>query len=168
MFHELDLPSHHVGHLAYVIYRSAYVLYHLQLTRVLHTDLKWYRRMFDWCALWASYALHLGNSRNSENCLGQSVQEKKIRGVTHIVIRLEHQGIRHHPRLREMTVGYVVEKGSITVDGISLTVSGLGGDAGGQWFEVLLIPTTLALTTLGMAAVGAPVKPRGGRNRQIR
>ncbi|MGJ6124714.1 riboflavin synthase [Mycolicibacterium sp. Y3] len=48
---------------------------------------------------------------------------------------------------------YVVEKGSITVDGISLTVSGLAGD----WFEVSLIPTTLALTTLGRAAVGTPV-----------
>lgn len=48
---------------------------------------------------------------------------------------------------------YVVEKGSITVDGISLTVSGLGDD----WFEVSLIPTTLALTTLGRAPVGATV-----------
>ena len=48
---------------------------------------------------------------------------------------------------------YVVEKGSITVDGISLTVSGLGPD----WFEVSLIPTTLDLTTLGRAEIGAPV-----------
>jgi riboflavin synthase len=48
---------------------------------------------------------------------------------------------------------YVVEKGSITVDGISLTVSGLGED----WFEVSLIPTTLQLTTLGRAEVGTPV-----------
>ena len=48
---------------------------------------------------------------------------------------------------------YVVEKGSITVDGISLTVSALGQD----WFEVSLIPTTLALTTLGRAPVGTPV-----------
>ena len=48
---------------------------------------------------------------------------------------------------------YVVEKGSITVDGISLTVSGLGHD----WFEVSLIPTTLQLTTLGGATVGTQV-----------
>ena len=52
---------------------------------------------------------------------------------------------------------YVVEKGSITVDGISLTVSGLGSDADGDWFEVSLIPTTLALTTLGRAPVGATI-----------
>ena len=48
---------------------------------------------------------------------------------------------------------YVVEKGSITVDGVSLTVSGLGDD----WFEVSLIPTTRELTTLGRTPVGAPV-----------
>lgn len=48
---------------------------------------------------------------------------------------------------------YVVEKGSITVDGVSLTVSGLGDG----WFEVSLIPTTRELTTVGHAAVGAPV-----------
>lgn len=59
---------------------------------------------------------------------------------------------------------YVVEKGSITVDGISLTVSALGGgDASGgasaedQYFEVSLIPTTLSATTLGGAAVGTRV-----------
>ena len=48
---------------------------------------------------------------------------------------------------------YVVEKGSITVDGISLTVSALGDD----WFEVSLIPTTLGLTTLGRKGPGDPV-----------
>ncbi|ORV49839.1 riboflavin synthase subunit alpha [Mycolicibacter engbaekii] len=54
---------------------------------------------------------------------------------------------------------YVVEKGSITVDGTSLTVSGLGCDAAdsGDFFEVSLIPTTLELTTLGRAPVGALV-----------
>ena len=45
---------------------------------------------------------------------------------------------------------YVVEKGSITVDGVSLTVSSLGSD----WFEVSLIPTTLKLTTLGSKQPG--------------
>ena len=48
---------------------------------------------------------------------------------------------------------YVVAKGSITVDGVSLTVSRLGSD----WFEVSLIPTTLAGTTLGGAEPGAVV-----------
>ncbi|MEV2215246.1 riboflavin synthase [Streptomyces sp. NPDC050997] len=48
---------------------------------------------------------------------------------------------------------YVVEKGSITVDGISLTVV----DAGPDHFTVSLIPTTLALTTLGLKQPGDPV-----------
>ncbi|WPB89597.1 riboflavin synthase [Streptomyces malaysiensis] len=48
---------------------------------------------------------------------------------------------------------YVVEKGSITVDGISLTVV----DAGLDYFTVSLIPTTLALTTLGVKQAGDPV-----------
>ncbi|CAN5176936.1 riboflavin synthase [soil metagenome] len=52
---------------------------------------------------------------------------------------------------------YVVEKGSITVDGISLTVSALGQDSADDWFEVSLIPTTRQLTTLGDAPVGTPV-----------
>ncbi|WP_062993749.1 riboflavin synthase [Nocardia anaemiae] len=58
---------------------------------------------------------------------------------------------------------YVVEKGSITVDGISLTVSGLGisdapaADGNRDWFEVSLIPTTLSMTNLGAAAVGTKV-----------
>ncbi|MFF0813874.1 riboflavin synthase [Rhodococcus sp. NPDC003318] len=53
---------------------------------------------------------------------------------------------------------YVVEKGSITVDGVSLTVSALGGDAqDGEWFEISLIPTTLALTVLGTATPGTVV-----------
>jgi riboflavin synthase len=45
---------------------------------------------------------------------------------------------------------YVVEKGSIAVDGISLTISALGGD----WIEVSLIPETLARTTLGRKQPG--------------
>jgi riboflavin synthase len=48
---------------------------------------------------------------------------------------------------------YVVEKGSITVDGVSLTVSAVAD----EWFEVSLIPTTLELTTLGRKGVGDAV-----------
>jgi len=53
---------------------------------------------------------------------------------------------------------YVVEKGSIAVDGISLTVSALTppGAAGG-WFEVCLIPETLKRTTLGTRQPGDTV-----------
>lgn len=47
----------------------------------------------------------------------------------------------------------VAMKGSITVDGVSLTVSDVSAD----WFEVSLIPETLAVTTLGVREVGDAV-----------
>jgi riboflavin synthase len=48
---------------------------------------------------------------------------------------------------------YVVEKGSIAVDGVSLTVASVGDSS----FTVSLIPTTLARTTLGLRLVGDAV-----------
>jgi riboflavin synthase len=48
---------------------------------------------------------------------------------------------------------YVVEKGSITVEGISLTVAALGPD----WFEVVIIPHTWRVTNLGSRAIGSAV-----------
>ena len=48
---------------------------------------------------------------------------------------------------------YVVHKGSITVDGVSLTVSGIDDD----WFEISLIPETLKRTTLGTKQPGDEV-----------
>ncbi|MDQ0726113.1 riboflavin synthase [Microbacterium sp. W4I20] len=53
----------------------------------------------------------------------------------------------------------VVDKGSISVDGTSLTVSAVSPSSGsgteaGHWFEISLIPETLAATTLGTRAVG--------------
>jgi riboflavin synthase len=48
---------------------------------------------------------------------------------------------------------YLVEKGSMTVDGVSLTVAALDADT----FSVALIPHTLAVTTFGSARAGDPV-----------
>lgn len=48
---------------------------------------------------------------------------------------------------------YLVEKGSVAVDGVSLTVAGLDGDG----FSVALIPHTLDRTTLGSIRAGDPV-----------
>ena len=64
------------------------------------------------------------------------------------------------PRWEEVTIElpatlakYVAEKGSVAVEGVSLTVT----DVTGTTFGVALIPTTLAQTTLGGLAVGSPV-----------
>ena len=53
---------------------------------------------------------------------------------------------------------YVVEKGSITVDGVSLTVTAVStpGDAA-PWFEIVLIPHTLDVTVLGSRIPGSRV-----------
>jgi riboflavin synthase len=51
---------------------------------------------------------------------------------------------------------YVVHKGSVAVDGVSLTVSGIG-ELPEPWFEVSLIPETLRRTTLGFRQPGAAV-----------
>ncbi|SDD41779.1 riboflavin synthase [Sporomusa acidovorans] len=48
---------------------------------------------------------------------------------------------------------YIIAKGSIAVDGTSLTVVDFGGD----WFTVSLIPHTAAMTTVGLKATGEPV-----------
>ena len=56
-------------------------------------------------------------------------------------------------RAPEELLLYLVEKGSVAVDGVSLTVAALDGDC----FEVALIPHTLAVTTLGRAKPADPV-----------
>lgn len=53
---------------------------------------------------------------------------------------------------------YVVEKGSIAINGTSLTVSALGvEESGEEWFDVALIPTTLTHTVLGALRAGNEV-----------
>ena len=59
---------------------------------------------------------------------------------------------------------YVVEKGSITVDGISLTVV----DALDDGFTVAVIPHTTDVTTLAHKGAGRPRQPGGRRHRQVR
>jgi riboflavin synthase len=68
--------------------------------------------------------------------------------------------VREDGFARVVTIGappeimrYVIEKGSIAVDGVSLTISALGD----EWFQVSLIPETLERTILGEANTGTPV-----------
>ena len=62
-------------------------------------------------------------------------------------------GVRLTVRLPDELLRFVVEKGSIALDGVSLTVAAVGGDA----IQVALIPHTLAATTFGSTRVGDPV-----------
>ncbi|BBY53807.1 riboflavin synthase [Mycobacterium koreense] len=90
--------------------------------------------------------------------LGGHIVQGHVDGTGQIVARTpaEHWEVVR-VALPTALARYVVEKGSITVDGISLTVSGLGTETHGSWFEVSLIPTTRELTTLGTSPVGAAV-----------
>jgi riboflavin synthase len=105
-------------------------------------------------------ALRAGSQVNLERAatvgsrLGGHLVQGHVDGVSRIVAREpadEWQVLRFSlpPELAK----YVVEKGSITVDGVSLTVMAVGGDT----FDVGLIPTTLKLTVLGTKSVGDPV-----------
>lgn len=86
--------------------------------------------------------------------LGGHIVQGHVDGTGEVIARTASQNWEVvRISLPDQLSRYVVEKGSITVDGISLTVSGLGEG----WFEVSLIPTTLSLTTLGGAPVGTPV-----------
>jgi riboflavin synthase len=65
----------------------------------------------------------------------------------------EGDGKRMRVRAPERLLRYLVEKGSITVDGVSLTVAALNEPD----MEVALIPHSLEVTTLGLRAVGEKV-----------
>lgn len=108
-------------------------------------------------------ALQVGSRVNLERAaavnsrLGGHIVQGHVDGTGQIVARSpsEHWEVVRI-EIPAAVARYVVEKGSITVDGISLTVSGLGSDPR-DWFEVSLIPTTRELTTLGQAPIGTQV-----------
>jgi len=86
--------------------------------------------------------------------LGGHLVQGHVDGVAEIVKRTpaaEWEEVTF--RLPAGLAKYVVEKGSITIDGTSLTVTEIAGDE----FSVGLIPTTLDSTTLGRKQVGDPV-----------
>jgi len=83
--------------------------------------------------------------------LGGHIMQGHVDGTAQLLTRTSSE---HWDVLRfSLPTGlarYVVEKGSIAVNGTSLTVSAVGED----WFEVSLIPTTLTETTHGQLATG--------------
>ena len=73
-------------------------------------------------------------------------------GVVSSIVQ-EGEAVRMRIELPERLARYVVEKGSITVDGVSLTVTAVGTELT-TWFEIVLIPHTLEVTVLGLRGVG--------------
>jgi len=91
--------------------------------------------------------------------LGGHIVQGHVDGVGTVVERSpEADGsTRLTVALPDRLARYVVEKGSVTVDGVSLTVTGTRSDDNGDRFGVALVPHTLAATTLGGRAPGETV-----------
>jgi riboflavin synthase len=103
--------------------------------------------------------VNLERAVTAQTRLGGHLVQGHVDGVGTVVSRTpgEHWEVVRVALPRELA-RYVVEKGSITVDGVSLTVSALSAVADAEpWFEVSLIPTTLRETTLGGRAAGDSV-----------
>jgi riboflavin synthase len=112
-------------------------------------------------ALRAGARVHLERPLRLGDALGGHLVSGHVDGVGELVSRREigtalELQIRA-PESHESIVATLVEKGSITVAGASLTINAVAGDT----FSVTLIPHTLAVTTLGALAVGARVNLEG-------
>jgi len=86
------------------------------------------------------------------------VVQGHVDGVGHLIDVAAEGGAA---RLRIATpvplARYLVEKGSVTVDGVSLTVTAVSPAGEPAWFEVVLIPHTLVVTVLGRRGLGDAV-----------
>ncbi len=98
--------------------------------------------------------VNLERAATLQTRLGGHLVQGHVDGVGTVLAR------RHSEHWAELDVAvpdglerYLVEKGSVTVDGVSLTVV----DAGESRFSVSLIPETLSRTTLGVRVPGDPV-----------
>ena len=86
--------------------------------------------------------------------LGGHLVQGHVDGLGTVVsVEANEAGATLSLRVPEGLMRYIVEKGSVCVDGISLTVAAVQGDT----FSISLIPHTLEVTTLGTAAPGDPV-----------
>jgi riboflavin synthase len=108
-------------------------------------------------SLRAGTAVNLERPLRSDGRLGGHIVQGHVDGTGTIAARRPAEGWEtvRISMPRELA-RYVVEKGSVAVDGVSLTVSALGA-TDDPWFEVSLIPETLARTTLGHKRPGEVV-----------
>ncbi|GAA1818876.1 3,4-dihydroxy-2-butanone-4-phosphate synthase [Nesterenkonia flava] len=107
--------------------------------------------------------IQAGDRVNLERCLPAGarldghVVQGHVDGIGTLLERDLNDG-RHRFGLPAELAGYLAEKGSIAIDGVSLTVTAVATDDDGtHFFEVGLIPTTLSDTTLGQLSIGAQV-----------
>jgi riboflavin synthase len=102
--------------------------------------------------------VNLERSVRPDGRLGGHLVQGHVDGIGAIISRspAEHWDVVRIS-LPEGLGRYVVEKGSVGVDGVSLTVTATSDAEGPPWFEVSLIPETLRRTTLGRKQPGDTV-----------
>jgi riboflavin synthase len=102
--------------------------------------------------------VNLERAARADSRLGGHIVQGHVDGVAEL-LTVHDEGTWRVLRfsLPDDLAPLVVDKGSITVAGVSLTVSNLGRDLRRHWFEVSLIPETLSATTLGTIGPGAHV-----------
>lgn len=99
--------------------------------------------------------VNLERAVTPETRLGGHIVQGHVDGVGHIASRNPDGDFDEVViSLPAELARYVAPKGSICVDGVSLTVVGVGVDDDTHWFSVALIPTTLSHSTLGTLATG--------------
>jgi riboflavin synthase len=105
-------------------------------------------------ALEAGDAVNLELPMQADGRFGGHVVQGHVDGVGEILsIEVVGEGKRMRLRVPGRLTRYMVEKGSITVDGVSLTIAALDGTE----LEIALIPHSLEVTTLGLRSVGEKV-----------
>jgi riboflavin synthase len=95
--------------------------------------------------------LNLERSLRLGDELGGHMVSGHVDGVAELVWRRDFDGMAHFKfRAPSALAKFIAQKGSVALDGTSLTINAVEGDA----FEVLLIPHTLAVTTWGDRRAG--------------
>ncbi len=100
-------------------------------------------------------AVNLEHATRADTLMGGHVVQGHIDGIGEVIDVGSGDEYRVRVRAPHQIMKFITPKGSIAVDGVSLTVAAV--DVESDWFEVALIPTTLADTTLDAAAPGARV-----------
>ncbi len=110
-------------------------------------------------ALQAGHRVNLERAAQVHSRLGGHIVQGHVDGTSTLLSHVEGSAWRVlRFTLDRALAPLVANKGSITVSGVSLTVSAVSpASEPEQWFEVSLIPETLAATTLGALEAGDPV-----------
>lgn len=99
-------------------------------------------------------AVNLERALKAGDRLGGHIVSGHIDGLAKVSIKEDYGGsLRFRFNLDPALTRYIIVKGSVAVDGISLTVNDVGPD----WFEVNIIPHTAAKTTLALIRPGSMV-----------